>query len=178
MLKRRNWMLLMLVLAMASVTGSAQEAEAPAAPAAPEAAAPAAPVEELRAAPTVPVDAPQAQPGTGDEITLNETTDEEVSPPATQPYLIYIMLGGFILLWIWMGRGRKKQEQKRKEMLSKLSKGDKVTSIGGIIGTILEVRDDEITVKVDENNNVRMKFARWAIRGVGDAAKTEEPENK
>jgi len=31
---------------------------------------------------------------------------------------------------------------------------------------------------VDEQNNVRMRFARWAIRGVGDAAKTEGPDEK
>ena len=60
-------------------------------------------------------------------------------------------------------------------MLSSLKKGDKITSIGGIVGTVIEVRDDEVTVKVDETGNVRMKFARWAIRGVGDAARAEDP---
>jgi preprotein translocase subunit YajC len=88
------------------------------------------------------------------------------------------MVGGFILLYVWMGRSRRKQESKRKEMLAALKKGDKVTSIGGIVGTVIEVREDEITVKVDETNNVRMKFARWAIRGVGEAAKTQGPETQ
>jgi preprotein translocase subunit YajC len=60
-------------------------------------------------------------------------------------------------------------------MLSSLRKGDKITTIGGVVGTVMEVRDDEITVKVDESGNVRMKFARWAIRGVGDLAKVESP---
>ena len=62
-------------------------------------------------------------------------------------------------------------------MLAALSKGDKVTSIGGICGTVIEAREDEIVVKVDETNNVRMRFARWAIRGVGDAARSEKPEH-
>jgi len=41
----------------------------------------------------------------------------------------------------------------------------------------VEVREDEVVVKVDETNNVRMRFARWAVRGVGDEAK-REPEKK
>jgi len=86
-----------------------------------------------------------------------------------------ILIGGFLLMYLWMGRSKKKQARKRQEMLESLKKGDKVTSIGGVVGTVIEVRDDEVTVKVDENNNVRMKFARWAIRGVGDAAKAENP---
>ena len=91
---------------------------------------------------------------------------------------IWIMLGGFLLLYFWMSRGRRKKETKRKEMLSNLKKGDKITSIGGVVGSVIEVRDDEVTVKVDENNNVRMRFARWAIRGIGEEAKTEQPEDK
>ena len=89
--------------------------------------------------------------------------------------LMVVMLGGFFLLYIWMGRSRRKQRRERQEMLTALKKGDKITSIGGIVGTVIEVRDDEVTVKVDETGNVRMKFARWAIRGVGETGKAEDP---
>ncbi len=90
--------------------------------------------------------------------------------------LMIIMVGGFFLLYIWMGRSRRKQKRQRQEMLTSLKKGDKITSIGGIVGTVIEVRDDEVTVKVDETGNVRMKFARWAIRGVGEVGKAENPD--
>jgi preprotein translocase subunit YajC len=90
-------------------------------------------------------------------------------------WLLWLMLGGFFLLYIWMGRGKRKQQQQRQQMLSGLKKGDKVTSIGGIVGTVMEVRDDEIMVKVDESANVRMRFAKWAVRGVGEIAKAENP---
>ena len=92
--------------------------------------------------------------------------------------LIFVLFGGMILLFFWTSRSKRKQETKRREMLASLKKGDKVTSIGGVVGTIVEVREDEVTVKVDENNNIRMKFARWAIRGLGDQAKTEAPEDR
>jgi len=89
---------------------------------------------------------------------------------------LLLMIGGFFLLYIWMSRGRRKEQQRRQQMLNSLKKGDKVTTIGGIIGTVIEVRGDELTVKVDESSNTRMKFARWAIRGVGEAAKAENPQ--
>jgi preprotein translocase subunit YajC len=89
-----------------------------------------------------------------------------------------LLIGGFVVLYIFMGRGRRRQETRRKQMLANLKKGDKIVSIGGIMGTVIEVREDEITVKVDETNNVRMRFARWAIRGVGEDARSESPQEK
>ena len=91
-------------------------------------------------------------------------------------WFLPLMIGLLILMWIWMGRSRRKEQQRRKQMLESLKKGDKVTTIGGIIGTIVEIRDDEIILKVDESANVRMKFARWAIRGVGPESKSENPQ--
>ncbi len=107
---------------------------------------------------------------------------KEQAPPSRSPFgtlLWPVMLGVLLLFLIWSSRSsRKKQEAKHQQMLASLKKGDKVTSIGGIVGTIIEVRDDELLVKVDETSNVRMRFARWAIRGTGEQAKTERPEDR
>lgn len=111
------------------------------------------------------------------------------APPTTQPTgpekapgifenPMLLLIGAMLLMFIFMGRGKRKTEKKRKEMLATLKKGDKITTIGGIIGTVMEVRDDEVTVKTDEGSNARMRFARWAVRGVGSDAKTEGPEDK
>ena len=50
------------------------------------------------------------------------------------------------------------------EMLNSLRKGDKVCTVGGMFGTIAELREDEVTIKVDENT--RIKFTRAAIQRV------------
>jgi preprotein translocase subunit YajC len=118
-----------------------------------------------------------------------DTNAEQAPPPTTttgkgrpggifgdQTLMLLLMLGVFFLIWFWMSRGRGKEQKRRAEMLATLKKGDKITTIGGIVGTVIEVKSDEVVVKVDESANVRMKFARWAIRGVGDAAKAEHPE--
>lgn len=133
----------------------------------------------------------------GDNVTGDETSPETTpsvtssgqatSQPAdgtskTRPSFfsdpMFLLIGAMLLMFVFMGRGKRKKEAQRKEMLSALKKGDRVTTIGGIIGTVMEVRDDEVAVKIDEGNNVRMRFARWAVRGVGDQAKSENPEQK
>ncbi|MFP4355598.1 MAG: preprotein translocase subunit YajC [Phycisphaerae bacterium] len=92
--------------------------------------------------------------------------------------MLLLMLAGFMVLWIFMGRSRRKQQQKRKEMLGQLKKGDKVITIGGILGTVMEVRANEVSVKVDETNNTRMHFARWAIQSVGQEPTDDNPNQQ
>ncbi|MBV1928821.1 MAG: preprotein translocase subunit YajC [Gammaproteobacteria bacterium] len=76
--------------------------------------------------------------------------------------MLLVLMGVMVLMTF---RSQSKEKKKRKELLATLSKGDKVQTIGGIIGNIVEIREDgEVIVKVDENSNTKMKFARSAIQ--------------
>jgi len=127
----------------------------------------------------VETEAPSPQPSPEQPRPEPSNESGEEAPPRDNGHRgtmwLVLMIGGLILIYLWMGRGPRKERQRRQEMISSLKRGDKVTTIGGIVGTIIEIRDDELTVKVDESNNVRMKFAKWAVRGVGDLAKAENP---
>ena len=115
-----------------------------------------------------------AQPETGAEATEKTGADGSANgeggetPPTGgfNPMTMILIFGAVILFMMMLGGGSRKQRKKQQEMLSAMSKGDKVVSIGGIKGSIVEVRDDEVVVKVDENNNTRMKFSKEAIREV------------
>jgi len=48
-------------------------------------------------------------------------------------------------------------------MVQSLAKNDRIQTIGGIIGTVVDVREDEITLKIDESNNTKIKILRSAI---------------
>ena len=108
-----------------------------------------------------------------------EQESGEQTPPRKSPFssnILYVMIGAFVLLYIFMGRGRRTRQAKRKEMLATMKKGDKVITIGGIVGTIVEARDDEIVVKVSDNT--RMTFSRWAIRNAGEEVKNEKKQDE
>ena len=126
--------------------------------------------------------APATKGAAGEDVTT-QPGDEQAPPKRKKSFwegnmMLFVMLGGVLLLYIFMGRSKRKQAARRKEMLASLKKGAKITTIGGIVGTVVEVREDEVTVKVDETNNSRLRLARWAIRGVGEEAKAEDQDQK
>jgi len=86
----------------------------------------------------------------------------EVQRPSGYSHLILIGLM-FVLLYFILFRGPQKQKQQYKKMVQSLEKNDKVRTIGGIIGTVVDIKGDEITLKVDENNNTKIKVVASAI---------------
>jgi preprotein translocase subunit YajC len=76
-----------------------------------------------------------------------------------------LMLLALLLVFMYfiLFRGPKKREQEHRRMIQSLKKNDKVRTIGGIIGVIVDVKDDEITLKIDESNNTKIKVIPSAI---------------
>lgn len=85
--------------------------------------------------------------------------------PGLQPMQIGLLVVMFLFLYLMMFRGPKKKQQKHSNMVKALQKNDRVKTIGGIIGTIIEVKDDVITLKIDESNNTKIKVITGAISG-------------
>jgi preprotein translocase subunit YajC len=69
----------------------------------------------------------------------------------------------FVMMYLILFRGPRKKQQQHKQMVQTLAKNDKVRTIGGIIGTVVDIKDDEITLKVDESNNTKIKVLASAI---------------
>jgi preprotein translocase subunit YajC len=76
--------------------------------------------------------------------------------------LIFIGLM-FVMLYFIIFRGPQKQKQQHRKMMESLQKNDRVRTIGGIIGTIVDIKGDEITLKIDESNNTKIKIIASAI---------------
>jgi len=80
--------------------------------------------------------------------------------------LMIILMVGLMLLMIIPQR---KRDKKVKDMLNNLKVGDRVRTIGGIYGTISNIKDDVITIMVGPDK-VRLVFARGAISNVENVA--------
>jgi preprotein translocase subunit YajC len=100
-------------------------------------------------------------------------TTPNAPPSILQGPLVPLLLG-VAVLYFFVFRAKRKQDQGRNDLLQKLKPGQRVQTIGGILGTITQVNEREVTIKVDETNNVKIKFVRNAIHRVqDDDAKTE-----
>ncbi len=94
---------------------------------------------------------------------------------AASSWLIFLPVGLLLIFMLWQGSSsQKKEKRKREEMLSSLNKHDKVQTIGGVIGSVIEVKDGEVILKVDEANNVKMRFSKSAIQQVVSEASAAE----
>ena len=74
------------------------------------------------------------------------------------PIIILVVIFYFLLY-----RPQKQEQKRRKAMLDSLSSGDRVVTIGGIYGTIVEVREKQVKLQISEG--VEIEVARAAING-------------
>ncbi len=65
------------------------------------------------------------------------------------------------VFYIFIIMPRKKQEKKHKEMMETLRRGEKVVTIGGIRGEVSRIKEDSVTLKVNEN--IEIEFLKSAI---------------
>ena len=76
--------------------------------------------------------------------------------------LILPMVLLFAVFYFFMIRPEQKKKKQAQEMRSSLSIGDDVTTIGGIMGKIVNLTEETITFETGEDR-VRVKVAKWAI---------------
>jgi len=80
-----------------------------------------------------------------------------------------VILAVFYFLLLRPEQKRKKQAE---EMRNSLKLGDEITTIGGIIGIIVDLTDNTVTIETSEDR-VRVTLARWAISSIGKAAEQQ-----
>jgi len=111
-----------------------------------------------------------SEPLTTEETTTTTVASDSNAPatrtPTQRPFggmaWIWIVLM-LVLMYFILFRGPQKQKQQRKKLVQSLQKNDRVQTIGGVLGTIVDIKGDEITLKVDESNNTKIKVTSSAI---------------
>jgi len=62
----------------------------------------------------------------------------------------------FVVMWFFMIRPQRKQQKELQNFRDSLKKGDKVVTIGGIYGTVAEIKEDSVLIEVDSNVKIRV----------------------
>lgn len=101
------------------------------------------------------------------------TTDATGGMTSTIVMLV-IMIAVFYFLLI---RPENKRKKEAKEMRSAVKKGDQITTIGGIVGTVVDVKENNIVIETSADQ-VRIEFAKWAISSNETAAAAAKEDAK
>lgn len=70
----------------------------------------------------------------------------------------------FVIFYFLLIRPQQKQQKARREMLNNLKKGDNIVTIAGMYGTVKDIKEDEISVKIADN--IVIKMARYGVERI------------
>jgi len=87
-------------------------------------------------------------------------------PAGGLDFITLMMLGVLGALLLSMFLGTRREKKKFEQMMASIKKNDQVRTVGGIIGSVVEVKPDVVILKVDENSNTKITVARGKIEAV------------
>lgn len=88
--------------------------------------------------------------------------------------MLLIMIGVFYFMII---RPENKRKKEAEEMRGNIKNGDKITTIGGIVGKVVDVKEDKFVIETGADQ-VRIEFAKWALSTNETAAAAAKEEAK
>ena len=91
---------------------------------------------------------------------LNFLTTTTTPGGLASPLIMMVLM--FAIFYFMLIRPENKRKKEAEQMRSAVKTGDKITTIGGIIGTVVNVKDDKIVIETSADQ-VRMELAKWAI---------------
>lgn len=110
------------------------------------------------------------------EILALEAATEGAATKNMLPSIL-LMVALFVGMYFLMIRPQKKQQKKDQEMRDSTQVGDEVTTIGGIMGRVVTVKEDSLIIETGADRN-KMKIARWAIQVNNTAAEKLQAERE
>ena len=77
----------------------------------------------------------------------------------------------FVMMWFLILRPQKKHRQQLQKLVENLKKGDRITTQGGILGTISSLQDDYVVMITGDNSSAKMEVLKSAITGLRQEGK-------
>ena len=96
-----------------------------------------------------------------DPAGANDASQGEGQPQGGGMSMWIMLLLMFGVMWFFMIRPQRKQQKELQNFRNALQKGDKVVTIGGIYGTVVEIKDATVLIEVD--NAVKIRVSKQAL---------------
>ncbi len=94
--------------------------------------------------------------------------------PMQSMYMLALPIGILVLFMVFSSRSHKKRERKRRDLLDSIRPKDDVITIGGIRGRVMQVRDDEVVLRIDPDKDIKITVVKTGISRKAD--QPEEPQ--
>ena len=88
------------------------------------------------------------------------TTTDATAGGLMSPVIMMVLM--LALMYFMMIRPENKRKKEAEQMRNSLKEGDKITTIGGITGTVVNVKEDKFVIETGADQ-VRIEFAKWAL---------------
>ncbi len=90
---------------------------------------------------------------------------------------IFMIVGMIAIFYFLMIRPENKRKKEAEQMRNNLSVGDSITTIGGIVGTIVSIKEDKFVIETGADQ-VRIEFCKWALSTNDSANERMKEEQK
>ena len=107
------------------------------------------------------------------------TATAEPGAGASMMSMLITLVPMFLIFYFLLIRPENKRKKEAEAMRSAVKKGDKITTIGGIVGVVVDVKEDKFVIETGADQ-VRIEFAKWAISSneSADAAAKEQAKKE
>ena len=101
----------------------------------------------------------------------------ETAPAGGNMSMILMMVGIFALMYFFTIRPQKKRQKEEQEMRNAVEVGDEITTIGGICGKVVIVKEQHLIIETGADRN-RMQITRWAVQQNNTATERLQAERE
>ena len=78
------------------------------------------------------------------------------------PFMIVMLVAMIAVFYFFMIRPESKRKKEAEQLRSNLSVGDRITTIGGIVGVVVNIKEEKIVIETSADQ-VRMELCKWAV---------------
>ena len=93
------------------------------------------------------------------------------------PTMIIMLVAMIAIFYFLMIRPENKRKKEAEQMRSAVKKGDEIVTIGGIVGTVVDVKEDKFVIETSADR-VRIEFCKWALSTNESAAERAKAQQE